>query len=48
MSSFIVSKPERTEDGLFLIQLLAEDGTVLAEGKGETEDSAVEDAKSKL
>lgn len=48
MANFIVSEPERTEDGLFLIKLLADDGQVLAEGTGETEESAIEDAKSKL
>jgi hypothetical protein len=48
MVEFIVSEPERTEDGLFLIKLLAEDGTTLAEGQGETQEEAIEDAKSKL
>jgi len=46
--SYILSKPERNEDGAFLIKLLAEDGTILAEGQGETEEDAIEDAKSKL
>lgn len=46
--SYIVSQPERTEEGAFIIKLLAEDGTILAEGQGETEEAATEDAKSKL
>lgn len=46
--SYILSKPERTEDGAFLIKLIAEDGTILAEGQGETEEAAIEDAKTKL
>lgn len=39
---------ERTEDGGFIIKILAEDGSVLAEGKGESQEAAIEDAKSKL
>ena len=39
---------ERTEDGGFIIKLLAEDGSVLAEGQGESQETALEDAKSKL
>ncbi len=46
--SYTVSHPERTEDGAFIVKLVAEDGTVLAEGQGETEEAATEDAKSKL
>ena len=39
---------ERTEDGGFIIKILAEDGSVLAEGQGESQEAAMEDAKSKL
>lgn len=48
MEKFIVSEPERTEDGLFVIKLLLEDGTVLAEGKGETQEDATENAKNSI
>jgi len=39
---------ERTEDGGFIVQLKNEDGDVLAEGQGDTYESALEDANSKL
>lgn len=39
---------ERTEDGGYILQLKSEDGTIVAEGQGETYESALEDAKSKL
>ena len=39
---------ERTEDGAFLVKLTSEDGSVVAEGQGETYESALEDAQSKL
>ena len=48
MADYIVSEPQRTEDGAFVVQLKADDGTVLAEGVGETLESAIEEAKSKL
>ena len=39
---------ERTEDGAFLVKLTSEDGSVVAEGQGETYESALEDAQSQL
>jgi hypothetical protein len=48
MSNYLVSEPERNEDGGFVVKLTAEDGTVLAEGVGDSLDAAIEDAKSKL
>lgn len=39
---------ERTEDGAFLVKLTSEDGSVVAEGKGETYEAALEDAQSQL
>jgi hypothetical protein len=48
MSNFLVSEPERTEEGGFVVKLTAEDGTLLAEGVGDSLEAAVEDAKSKL
>ncbi len=48
MANYIVSEPQRKEDGTFLISLLSEEGTVLAEGEGATQEEAEEDAKSKL
>jgi len=46
--NYTVSEPARTEDGAFLITLNAEDGSVLAEGVGESLEAAIENAKSKL
>ena len=48
MADYILSEPQRKEDGTFLISLLSEDGTVLDEGEGATQQEAEADAKSKL
>lgn len=48
MADYIVSEPARTEDGAFVITLTTEDGTVLAEGVGESLEAAIEAAKAKL
>jgi predicted RNase H-like HicB family nuclease len=39
---------ERTEDGAFIVKLTSEDGSLLAEGEGETYELALEEAQSKL
>ncbi len=39
---------ERTEDGGFVVKFTNEDGSVAAEGKGQTYESAFEDAQSQL
>lgn len=39
---------ERTEDGGFVIELRNENGDLLAVGNGDSYESAIEDAKSKL
>lgn len=48
MADYIVLEPQRGEDGSFIVSLGLEDGTILSEGVGETYESALEDAKSKL
>lgn len=48
METYTVSEPQRKEDGTFLVSLLSEDGTVLAEGEGTSQEEAEADAKSKL
>lgn len=48
MAEFIVQEPARGEDGSFIVTLTLEDGTVLAQGVGATQEEALEDAKSKL
>lgn len=48
MANYIVSEPSRGEDGSFIITLIDEEGNVLVEGVGESEEAAIEDAKSKL
>lgn len=39
---------ERTEDGAFIVKLTTEDGTVVAEGEGESYEVALEAAKAQL
>jgi len=39
---------ERTEDGGFIVKLTTEDGTVVAEGTGDSHEAALADAQSKL
>jgi hypothetical protein len=39
---------ERTEDGGFVVELRNENGDLLAVGNGDSYESAIEDAKSKL
>lgn len=39
---------ERTEEGGFVVELRNENGDLLAVGNGDSYESAIEDAKSKL
>lgn len=39
---------ERTEDGGFIVQLLNEDGELVAQGQGESYEDALQDAQSKI
>lgn len=39
---------ERTEDGGFIVQLLDEDGALVAEGQGASYEEAQQDAQSKI
>ena len=45
---FTLAGPERTLEGQFLIPVMDDDGTVVAEGTGETLEDATEDAKAKI
>jgi len=40
MANYTVSEPQRKEDGTFLVSLLSEDGTVLAEGEGTSQEES--------
>lgn len=39
---------ERTEDGAFIVKLTSEDGSLVAEGQGDTYEAALQEAQSKL